>query len=119
MEYEVRNSTAWNVEGGQINIANDNAAIYATQNNQFMPDELENITKNIMSHIDQLDKENKGIIEDIVDMIKEEFARPEPKINRLRSCVTLIAPMIAAANGIPVLAENLRKLLDYVTPYIR
>lgn len=119
MEHEVRSNTVWNVEGGQINIANDNAAIYATQNNQFMPDELENITKNIMSHIDQLDKENKEIIEGAVDMIKEEFARPEPKMNRLRSCVTLIAPMIAVANGIPVLAENLRKLLDYVTPYIR
>ena len=52
-------------------------------------------------------------------MAKEELAKPEPKASRLRNCVSLIAPMFTIANGIPTLVENLQKLVDYITPYIR
>jgi len=41
-------SIVWNVNGGQVNIANGNAIINATQNNGLENAELESIIKNIM-----------------------------------------------------------------------
>ena len=64
-------------------------------------------------------KEDAEEIRDIVDLAKEELAKPEPKVSRLRNCLTLIAPMFTIANGIPTLVGNLQKLADYITPYIR
>ncbi len=52
-------------------------------------------------------------------MAKEELVKPEPKVSRLRNCVTLIAPMLTIANGIPALANSLQKLVDYIKPFIR
>lgn len=63
-------------------------------------------------------KEDAENIKDIVDMAKEELAKPEPKVSRLRNCVTLIAPMFTIANGIPSLVSNLQKLIDYIVSYI-
>lgn len=106
------------VNGGQINVARDYATIYATQNNGVSANELDNIIKGIMENLSGLKKENAENIKDIVDMAKEELEKSEPKVGRLRNCVTLIAPMITIANGFPVLANNLQRLIDYITPYI-
>lgn len=51
-------------------------------------------------------------------MIKEEFAKPEPKVNRLRNYLNLIAPMFTIANGIPDLSEHLHRLIDYINMFI-
>jgi hypothetical protein len=65
-----------------------------------------------------LSKENSEAITDSVEMIQEELVKAEPRVSRLRNCITLIAPMITVANGIPVLTNNLQKLIDFVKPYI-
>ena len=93
--------------GSQVNIAKDNATIHAPLNNGVSANELDNIIKEIMNNLS-----------DFVDMAKEELKKPEPKVSRLKNCLTLIAPMFTIANGIPVLADNLQKLIDYITPYI-
>lgn len=51
-------------------------------------------------------------------MAKEELMKPDPKVSRLRNCVTLIAPMLTIANGIPTLTSSLQKLVDYIKPFI-
>ena len=101
-------------DGGQVNNANDNSTMYVTQNNGIGASELENIIKGIMENLSDLKKEDSDNIIDIVDMAREELAKPEPKVSRLRNCVSLIAPMFTIANGIPALADNLRKLLGRV-----
>ena len=104
--------------GSQVNIAKDNATIHAPLNNGVSANELDNIIKEIMNNLSDLKKEDAEEISDIVDMAKEELKKPEPKVSRLKNCLTLIAPMFTIANGIPVLADNLQKLIDYITPYI-
>lgn len=57
--------------GGQVNIAKDNATIRATVNNGVSANELDNIIKGIMSNLSDLKKEDAEEISDIVDMVKE------------------------------------------------
>lgn len=107
-----------NVNGGQVNIADDNATIYAIQNNDISANDLDNIIKNIKENLSDLKKEDADSIRVIVDMVTEELLKSEPKVNRLRSYVTLLSPMFTIANGIPILASNLQRLVDYITPFI-
>lgn len=112
------NNITYNVYGGQVSRASDNATIYATQNNGVKTDELERIIKGIMDNLSGLKQEDAESIRDAVDMVKEELTKPEPKTSRLRCCVTLFAPMFTIANGIPVLASNLQRLVDYISLFI-
>ena len=117
-EMEIKNmekrDMTFNITGGQVNFAKDNAIINATQNNGVSSDELETIIKAIKDNLSGLKKEEADEIVDVVDMAREELTKPEPKAGRLRNCVTLIAPMITIANGIPVLANNLQKLQEFI-----
>lgn len=107
-----------NMSGGQLNYAKDKATINATQNNGVKSDELESIIKGIKENLSELKKEDAESIEDTIEMVKEELVKPEPKMSRLRSCVSLLAPVLTITNGIPVLAKNLQGLIDYITPFI-
>lgn len=109
---------AVHISGGQVNIAKGQGTIYATQNNGVSAGELGEIIRKIKEDLPALEREDADKISDIVDMVKEEIGRPEPRAGRLRNCVTLIAPMITIANGLPNLANNLQRLMDYVTQYI-
>lgn len=103
-----------NISGGQVNIAKDSATINAIQNNGGCVSELDIIVKGIMDNLSELKKEDAEEIVDVLDMVKEELAKSEPKKNRLRNCLTLIAPMMTIANGIPTLATNLQELQDFI-----
>ena len=80
--------------------------------------ELDNIINGITENLSALKKEDVDAIEDVINMIKEEFAKPEPKVNRLRNYLNLIAPMFTIANGIPDLSEHLHRLIDYINMFI-
>lgn len=107
-----------NMNGGQFNLAKDNATINATQNNGVNGNELDDIFKGIMENLSELKKEDADEIADIVEMSKEELTKQEPKVSRLRNCLTLIAPMFTIANGIPTLAANLQKLQELIMQYL-
>lgn len=113
------NNMTFNVNGGQVNFAKDNATIYAIQNDGINVNELDSIIKGIMENLSNLKKEHAEEIRDVVDMAKEELVKPEPKVSRLRNCVTLIAPMLTIANGIPSLMNNLQRLVDYIILFIQ
>lgn len=111
-----------NANGGQVNIANDNSMMNIEQNNcksGLNANELNDIIRGIIENVSGLKKEDADGIIDAVGLVKDELAKPEPKAGRLRNCLTLIAPMFTVANGIPALVENLQRLVDYVTPFIR
>lgn len=109
----------FSMNGGQLNYARDNGTIYATQNNGDNTNSLDIILKEIIENLSGIEKEEADKIRDVVDMAKGELVKPEPKVSRLRNCVTLIAPMLTIANGIPALANSLQKLVDYIKPFIR
>ncbi len=108
----------YTISGGQINIAKDNSTINAIQNNGVSVSELDNIIKEIMENLSGLEKEKADEIIDVVNMIKEELEKPEPRVSRLKNCVTLISPIVTIVNGIPILANNLQKLIGYISPFI-
>lgn len=111
-------NVVWNVSGGQVNVASDNATIHATQNNGINAGELDDIIRGIMSNLSTLKKEDADEIADVVEMAKNELVKPEPKASRLRNCLTLIAPMFTIANGIPILVKNLLKLQEFIYLYV-
>lgn len=110
---------AFNMYGGQFNYAKDNATIKATQNNGINANELDGIIKGIMDNLSDLNEEDADSIRDIVDMAKDELEKPEPKVSRFKNCLALIAPMFTIANGIPALAGNLQRLMEYIAPFIK
>lgn len=107
-----------NMNGGQFNFAKNNGIINTTQINGVNASELDGIIKGIMENLSELKKEDAESIEDAIEMVKEELVKPEPKVSRLRSCVSLLAQLLTIANGIPVLSNNLQGLIDYITPFI-
>lgn len=113
------NGVVINMNGGQFNLAKDNATINATQNNGVNGNELDDIMKGIMENLSDLKKEDADEIADIVEMAKDELTKPEPKVSRLRNCLALITPMFTIANGIPTLAANLQKLQEFIIQYIK
>ena len=111
-------NTTWNVSGGQVNVANGNAVINATQNNGVEMSEMENLIKQIMDSVYSLEKEDAETIVDSIEMIRDELQKPEPKGKIISNGIKLLAPMISIANGIPTLADHIQKFIDMVTPYI-
>lgn len=110
-----------NIKGSTINKAVTNIGDKNTviQINSGKADELESITRGIMENLSGLkDKDADGII-DVVDMVREELAKPKPKESRLKNCLALIAPMFTVANGVPTLVDNLQRLVDYITLFLK
>ena len=113
-----RNMTV-NISGGQVNIAKDNGNVNAIQNNGIGNNELDAIIGEIKNDLSELKKEDAEEIMDIVDMAREELAKTQPKVSRLRNCITLIAPMMTIANGIPTLSSNLQKFQEFIMNCIK
>lgn len=113
-----KNEMVIHMNGGQLNLANDNATIYATQNIGVSGSELDDIIKEITQNLSGLNKEEAEEIADIAEMARCELLKPEPKVSRLKNCLNLIAPMFTIANGIPALATNLQKLQEFIMQYI-
>ncbi len=88
------------------------------QYNPMADDELEKILQSIIDNLNGLDQENADMITDVVEMAREELTRPEPSAGRLRDCLSLISPIIAVANGIPALEDNLQKFVSYLQMFI-
>ncbi|NBH14439.1 hypothetical protein D3Z36_09680 [Lachnospiraceae bacterium] len=109
----------FHMNGGQFIYAKDNTTINATQNYGAGVNELDQIIKGIMENLSGLQQKDADGIRDIVAMAKEELQKTEPKVSRLKDCLSLIAPMFTVANGIPMLVNNLQKLAEYITPYIK
>ena len=114
-----KNNTIFNISGGQVNFAKDNENINAIQNNGMGNNELDAIIGEIKNNLSELKKEDAEEIMDIVDMAREELAKPQPKVSRLRNCIALIAPMMTIANGIPTLSSNLQKFGEFIMNCIK
>lgn len=106
------------VNGGQLNIAQDGSHITSTQNNGLQADKLEMIIKDIMDNLNGLNEEQYETIIDSIEMAREELINPQPKKSILRTCIKMLSPIITAVNGTPALYENLQKLNEIITSYL-
>lgn len=112
------------ISGVQINFGKDNAVIYAEQNNEIAENEiteneLNDIVKEIMDQIGNLEEEKATEIIDIIEMSKEELEREKPRESRLKNCLTLLKSAMVIANGIPKLVENLKKFQNFIMLYMK
>ena len=116
---DVKNNMTLNVSGGQINFVKDNGTITATQNNGISNNELDTIITEIKNNLSNLEKGEAEKIIDAVDLTMEELTKQQPKISRLKNCITLIAPLVTIANGIPNLSNNLQRLQEFIMHFIK
>lgn len=98
--------------------AKGHSTVHATQNNGISKNELKEIIDIIVKNLDKLNQEDADDLQDTLSMVVEEFDSEAPRTGRLRKCFNLLAPMITVTNGIPVLAQNLQKVYDYILPFI-
>lgn len=117
-DYDIEGENILNISGRQINIAKDNATINTIQNNGIDGNELETIIQAIKENLFGLKQDDIEGILDVLEQVKEELDKSEPKKSRLQNYIKIIAPMITIANGIPVLAANLQKLHVFIIQYI-
>lgn len=113
-----KKAVIYNINGGQVNIANGYSTINANQSNEIANNELENIVRQIMMNLSKIDNVDAQQITDVIEIVKEEITKPEPKASRLRNCIAILAPLISITNGIPILAENLQAFANFIASYI-
>ena len=116
---ESKNSMIININSGQINIAQGNSKLNATQNNGTSGDELEKTIEEIRESLHNLNKEDAEKISDVIELAQQELVKSKPKVSRLRNCLTMFAPMFTIANGIPTLTDNLHKLQEIILSYLK
>lgn len=81
-------------------------------------EELQEILNSIMENLSGLNGRDRQNVMEAVDDVAEAFSGREVDSERLGRCKRVISRLIAAARGIPALAENLKKLKEFIMPYI-
>lgn len=81
-------------------------------------DELHLILKDIMDNLFELNDSDRDNLQDIMQDVESEFQTSNLNSERLRNLTTEIARYITIANGIPVLANNLQQLINYICKYL-
>lgn len=92
--------------------------ICCEESREIHGNEMNDIIKEITENLSDLKKEDAENIEAIVDMVKEELERPEPKVERLRNCEILLESILTIVNDMPILSNNLRELISCIIRYI-
>ena len=54
----------------------------------------------------------------MLEQVRKEMHKSEPKKSSLQNCIKTIAPMITVASGIPTLTDNLQKLYNLMVQYM-
>lgn len=101
------------INGGQVNIAKDDATINATQNNYS---EIDKLVKQVKNNIDSIDDSNlKSEIIDNIEGLAEEIKKEKPKkgiINAITSSLKNILPEIPKAIE---LTAAITEIISFVT----
>lgn len=106
-----------NVVSGNISdsqFAGDNSPITIINNNGIDINEFDKLTKAITDNISSLGDDNQETIIGAIEILRDEIVKAQPKKSVLSSGIKLLAPFVAVANGIPILVENIQKLIEYI-----
>lgn len=99
------------VSGGQVNLANDNSQISATQNNGIDFSQFETIRTAILDSMgDEQTREEKEQIEETLVAIKEELQKSAPK----KGVMTTMINGIKVINGSASFLKNMKSLYTFV-----
>lgn len=82
----------------QVNIANDNSTISATQNNGIDYNELERLISNLLAHVDSIeDKKDREIANERIEVIREELRKDRPRKSILNAAINAIKAVAGTA----------------------
>lgn len=122
MGYDEESKFMINITGGQaqVNIANDQSTINATQNNQIKNTEIVEIIESIRKALnaDNVESQIKDTINSNLDFIEEELTEATPKHSKVKAFLSTITIL---ANAIPQAVqtiEGIQKLHELITPLI-
>ena len=90
-------STLFSIEGGshQINVANDNATIHATQNNGVDTSKLAELIKALQENSKELSPEDRQSLDTSIEFIQSELTSDKPKKN----IITFATKALQAISG--------------------
>lgn len=102
--------------GGQMNIANDNATIYATYNHSEDHTLLDALIHQIENaDLSEFNNEERVALVDCVDILQEQLSVDEPKKGLIRTSIGVLNGLIFKTAA---LTEPLQKLIDFAKSYL-
>lgn len=104
---------------GDGNIFGSNNTININKKEYKLSGDLDNIIELINRGLDKMPGEEAESIKDAVVMVHEEITKVEPKSQRIRNGISLLAATIDICNGIPQLSMNISKFIEYAGQYIK
>lgn len=104
---------------GQMITVKDNATAAIVQNNGTSSKELRDIVEAIKRDSCQLSEEEARELTSSLSEVENAYAGTGSAMERLKACVSFIAPMFTIANGVPDLIGNIKDLLEFVSVNIR
>lgn len=85
------------ISGGQVNIANDNAVINATNNNGIDTEQLVALIANVRKSASGLTEEDSESINDSLEIIEEEAKAEKPKRKIIKTAITALKAIKGSA----------------------
>ena len=112
---EYNNCTIVNADqGNQISLAQGNEN-HIQQKQGIEKDELEIICETITKDIQCLNEEEKAQLQSMLEDVQKEFRDSKnAKGIKLPQCLSLVASMLAIANGTPTLLQNITNLQSFL-----
>jgi len=102
-------------DGNQLNFANDNANITATQNNSIDIKALNTLIENILNSLPQdIDNNTRNEIKENLSVIQSEVQNPNPKKTIIKNSYNVLDG-IAKATGF---LASLVKLYEFIKPFL-
>lgn len=122
MGYDEEEKYMITINGGngvQVNISKDDSTINAVQNNGINTEELNNLIKSIKESLNNdIPEEEKEMIEENIETIKQELSNNSPKKGLIKSCILGLKNVVESIPTAIVLCKNIETLIEYVVTKI-
>lgn len=123
IEMGLDTNVTYNINGNQVNVANDNATINATQNNGIDPDELKKLMGSMRESLStELSDEDKKEAEECIDIIEQELQSNTPNEEKVKTRFKLLrridggVKFASACCSLLTLADKIFPFLGEIVP---
>ena len=119
MGYDEEDKYMITINGGsgvQVNISKDNSTINAVQNNGINTEELDISIRESLNN--DIPEEEKEMIEENIETIKQELSNNSPKKGLIKSCILGLKNVVESIPKAIILCKNIEILIEYVVTKI-
>lgn len=114
MGIDSSSTTVFNISGGQVNIANDNSTVNATQNNGIDVDELDYLIENVLKYSKGLTDEDKEILNNELETIKT-VKNSDCKKGYIKAALKTIKAIKGTAEFMTSIVPLIQLVMQYVS----